>query len=615
LHKQYLNESDSSIEDLFKKHSEKTGGTSIDIINSIMEETGREFDDIAEECVNAGLCKASDLSESVPSDSSIRFALDNKSVFGSRYGKQIDDVAEKLLPMITKNYEVVESKLETSRPLHDARYMKVVVRDDKYGNYESGLGKFVKILTGVIASDVQVNGNLKTYWFNLEANLNESKKTGRKRLNESEQKDVLGSLSQQLQDKLKDFKVTKVFIENGEVNVVSEYEIDGSYVTAIEKELNINESRNSKKAILFRLFESKKLSGFNRLWSLHESLDAPIQTYADMVVRNTDGKVLLLQRNSECSFEPNKWGFAGGKVQVGEVTKLGAIRECKEECGIDVDLESVEKIGEFANGDGSMSHYYKGTATNDVILGNEHQNFLWCDPSDVINYDLIMDNKDRYNFLVNGVDKTNLSEASLSNILSSLAKGDLVEISGLLTSPKKYAKASMARILTDKLNKSGIIGDKTNAIVDKLLKFYPTVSTGFNFLTSLIEGKSLNESSAYADDINKIEEQIKLVKQQEKSEKREKELAELKKQADELRIKGEEEELQKVQIKIDAINKEIQLEKNQEKLDALKNRAIELENRKKKLQGNIESIKKSLADAIDTAEELFTDPNINNIFK
>lgn len=759
---------------------------------------------------------------------------------------------------------------------------------------------------------------------------------------------------------------------------------------------NISESKkpnnNGKDKILFRLFESRKLSGFDRLWKLHESVDAPIQTYADMIAYNADGKVLLLQRNPDCGFEPNKWGFAGGKVQVGEITKQGAIRECLEESGVNIDPETVEKVGEFSNPDGSVSHYYKGTALNDVVLGDESQNFLWADPSDVVNYDLIMGNKDRFNLVVNGVrakslnenrkelrfgnpaerkivekflndnmlsydfgsdnvvaindtdeeeiqeiikdldklgvktkslnegldfknishfdrldigdiiqdtvesngdlfevtnvlnnsafikpandptaagafeikslvgyqlkerynrdmsvsdklyeslepkslddfenkglkdaesalmdnrftkavlivgkylhgDKfslikvpdnefekieklekqldgnkiastvnqiydilstTKLDESSAGEIISSLASGDLGEIANLIASPKKYAKASLGRIISDKLNKMGVVGDSVNAVVDKLLKYYPAASTGFNFITSLIESKNLNESfeyvlwgippnatdedilltsfegkpitdenfanksvdvltnkgcknvrvqkidlgdnklnfekslneanisfpkelvfvkdcyinfgslskevlggtvaeltgvggsyanyniktstgdikavyslsaikkmvsdgkikefslneaNNYSDDIAKLEEQAKMLRTQAKTDKRDADLADLKKQMDELKVKGDEEELQKVQVKIDAINREIQLEKNQEKLDALKKQASTLEARKKQLQEIIDGAKKAITDTASTADELMTDPTIDTLFK
>jgi hypothetical protein len=51
---------------------------------------------------------------------------------------------------------------------------------------------------------------------------------------------LLITLSQELQTKLADFKVSIVFIECGDVNVRSEYDMDFSYYTAIERELSDN---------------------------------------------------------------------------------------------------------------------------------------------------------------------------------------------------------------------------------------------------------------------------------------------------------------------------------------------------------------------------------------
>lgn len=131
-----------------------------------------------------------------------------------------------------------------------------------------------------------------------------------------------------------------------------------------------------------------------------ESGDAPITTYADMLVTNSDGKVLILKRNAECEFEPNKWGLPGGKVMPGETTKNGSIRECLEECGIDV--TNVESIGEIVNDDNTTSHYFSGTPTNDVKLGDEHQDLAWVNSDDLKDYDLILNNEDRFRDLIDG---------------------------------------------------------------------------------------------------------------------------------------------------------------------------------------------------------------------
>lgn len=130
--------------------------------------------------------------------------------------------------------------------------------------------------------------------------------------------------------------------------------------------------------------------------------DAPITTYADMLVINQEGKVLILKRNPECEFEPNKWGFPGGKVMPGETTKNGSVRECLEECGIIIDLESVKSLGEVVNDDKTTSHYFSGTPTNEVKLGDEHQDSAWVNSGDLKDYDLILNNEDRFKKLIEG---------------------------------------------------------------------------------------------------------------------------------------------------------------------------------------------------------------------
>lgn len=131
--------------------------------------------------------------------------------------------------------------------------------------------------------------------------------------------------------------------------------------------------------------------------------DAPITTYADMLVINPEGKVLILKRNSECEFEPNKWGFPGGKVMPGETTKTGSIRECLEECGIIIDPESVKSLGEVVNHDKTTSHYFSGTTgDNDVKMGDEHQDLAWVNSGDLKDYDLILNNEDRFKKLIEG---------------------------------------------------------------------------------------------------------------------------------------------------------------------------------------------------------------------
>src|ERR1700757_4702843 len=62
---------------------------------------------------------------------------------------------------------------------------------------------------------------------------------------------------------------------------------------------------------------------------------------AGCVIRDTEGKLLLLHRNTE---EITQWELPGGKVEPGEGADATAIREIKEEIGLDVEI--IRKLGE-----------------------------------------------------------------------------------------------------------------------------------------------------------------------------------------------------------------------------------------------------------------------------
>lgn len=64
-------------------------------------------------------------------------------------------------------------------------------------------------------------------------------------------------------------------------------------------------------------------------------------------VINDNNQILLQQRLASASKMPNMWGTTAGAVQKGETSLEGAIRELKEELGIDVSKEELEFIGSY----------------------------------------------------------------------------------------------------------------------------------------------------------------------------------------------------------------------------------------------------------------------------
>lgn len=62
-------------------------------------------------------------------------------------------------------------------------------------------------------------------------------------------------------------------------------------------------------------------------------------------VINKDEKILLQQRPANTKKMPNMWGTTAGGVLAGETSLEGALRELKEELGIDATKEELEFIG------------------------------------------------------------------------------------------------------------------------------------------------------------------------------------------------------------------------------------------------------------------------------
>jgi mutator protein MutT len=72
-------------------------------------------------------------------------------------------------------------------------------------------------------------------------------------------------------------------------------------------------------------------------------------------VFDESGRVLLQKRG-----DSNKWGFPGGAIELGETPEEAAIRELKEETGLDVTIDSLIGIYtdsdmKYPNGDNAQS--------------------------------------------------------------------------------------------------------------------------------------------------------------------------------------------------------------------------------------------------------------------
>lgn len=102
---------------------------------------------------------------------------------------------------------------------------------------------------------------------------------------------------------------------------------------------------------------------------------------------NSDGKLLLLRRSETDARRPLQWDFPGGLQDQGETLETGAIREVKEETGINVsDLDLIftkTELGKWIDDKGSHErnviriYFLAKTIDENVILSFEHDKFCW----------------------------------------------------------------------------------------------------------------------------------------------------------------------------------------------------------------------------------------------
>jgi mutator protein MutT len=90
----------------------------------------------------------------------------------------------------------------------------------------------------------------------------------------------------------------------------------------------------------------------------HEKI---ILAFAGGCIFNHKGEVLLQRRG-----DTNKWGFPGGAIELGETPQMAAIREAKEETGLDVKVGRI--IGVYTDLDIT---YSSGDQAQSIVIAYE----------------------------------------------------------------------------------------------------------------------------------------------------------------------------------------------------------------------------------------------------
>lgn len=111
-----------------------------------------------------------------------------------------------------------------------------------------------------------------------------------------------------------------------------------------------------------------------------------------------EGKVLILREAATYGdgTQRGRYHMPGGRVEAGENFEDALRREVREETGLDVEIVMPVYVGEWRPVIKGVQNQIIGTffickpkGSNKITLSTEHDEFLWIDPKEQANYDLM----------------------------------------------------------------------------------------------------------------------------------------------------------------------------------------------------------------------------------
>ncbi len=145
------------------------------------------------------------------------------------------------------------------------------------------------------------------------------------------------------------------------------------------------------------------LTALENIKKKKENLKPQKQSYADAIIKNENGEILLLRRSITDSFHPDSWSLPGGKIEKDETPEQAVIREVKEETNLNVSSATLilkKKI------DSGNIYYFTCEVTNTpietsiILVPEEHISIDFADRSKWSEMNLILDLEDTLNEIV-----------------------------------------------------------------------------------------------------------------------------------------------------------------------------------------------------------------------
>ncbi|MDF2945244.1 MAG: hydrolase [Herbinix sp.] len=100
-------------------------------------------------------------------------------------------------------------------------------------------------------------------------------------------------------------------------------------------------------------------------------------------------KALIIQRSYGDMSGSGSWEFAGGKLEFGEDLETGLKREITEEVGLTVKIERLLYASTFQSKENRQTvilNYLCHSFSDQVVLSEEHEKFIWADKKTMKKY-------------------------------------------------------------------------------------------------------------------------------------------------------------------------------------------------------------------------------------
>lgn len=116
----------------------------------------------------------------------------------------------------------------------------------------------------------------------------------------------------------------------------------------------------------------------------------PFALSVKIIIKDDQGRLLLLKRSMDSKNNPGKWDFPGGKIDPGETFDQALQREVLEETGLSVKIERL--VGSTQSESPTHKIIYlmlEGSTESGLVeLSGEHNDFLWAGLKELSNADL-----------------------------------------------------------------------------------------------------------------------------------------------------------------------------------------------------------------------------------